>query len=149
MYEISVQKNGRTDLKTTSGISLFENAFPAVQYADKEAIEELPVNATYSNRQEVKDRLGVGQGLALREDACEWQLRAYPAKPFLAVQVIYHNTTNKSVDIAQLLPWCVGAPHRGSLWLGAEAAAVPLLAPGDPAACASRHRDRRHGPGGL
>lgn len=132
VYEISVQKNGRTDLKTTSGIALFENAYPAVQYAGEDHIEELPISAIQSSRQEINDRLGVGQGLALRMAECEWQLRAYPAKPFLAVQVIYHNTTKKPIEIAQLLPWCVGDPKRGSVWLGADAGAVRLLAPGAP-----------------
>ncbi len=133
-YEISVQKNGRTDLKFVSGVPIFENAFPAVRYADDSEIAPLPIRAQASARQEVHDKLGSGNGLALRYEACEWQLRAYPTKPYLAVQVIYHNTRKKPVRIAELLPWCVGAPNRGAVQLGADAAATRILQAGDPAA---------------
>ena len=118
LYEVAVQKNGRIDLALANRELVFANAFPMVWFEGEEAPEPLTVDGRWSERMPVDDRLGQGQGMRLAKKDCEWHLRAYPGKPFLAVQVAYVNTTKKPVKIRALLPWCVGEPKKGALHLG-------------------------------
>ena len=118
-YEIAIQKNGRLDVATTTGEAIFLNAFPMVWYADEDEPDIARLDGRYSRRFEVNDRLGRGQGMRVNRKQFEWKLRAYPTKPFFAVQFNYINDTKKPVQIKALLPWCVGDPKKGSVALGA------------------------------
>lgn len=119
-YEIAVQKNGRLDVVLANGEPVFTNVFPMVWFEQKDAPKLLTVDGRYSQRFEVNDRLGQGQGMLLKKDECEWYLHAYPSKPFLAAQVVYVNDTKKPVAVKALMPWCVGTPKKGWLSLGEE-----------------------------
>ncbi len=118
LYELGVQKNGRVDLALATREFVFANAFPMVWFAGEDAPGMLAVDGRWSERTAVDDRLGQGQGMRLAKKDCEWHIRAYPGKPYLAVQVAYVNTTKKPVKIRSLLPWCVGESKKGALHLG-------------------------------
>ena len=117
-YEIAIQKNGRVDVATTAGEAIFLNAYPMVWYADEGEPEVARLDGRNSQRFEVNDRLGRGQGMRIVRKGFEWKLRAYPTKPYFAVQLVYINDTKKPVQIKALLPWCVGDPKKGSVVLG-------------------------------
>ena len=117
-YEIAIQKNGRVDVALTSGEPVFLNAFPMVWFADKKEPEAIRLDGRYSQRFEVNDALGRGQGMRIRYRNIQWNLYAYPTKPYLAVQVAYINESKKPVQIKQLVPWAIGDPKKGSVALG-------------------------------
>lgn len=117
-YEIVIQKNGRLDVATTTGEAIFLNAYPMVWYADEDEPDLARLDGRYSRRFEVNDPLGRGQGMRIRRKEFEWKIRAYPTKPFFAVQFNYINDSKKPVQIKQLLPWCIGEPKNGSIVLG-------------------------------
>ncbi len=117
-YELAIQKNGRIDVALSSGETVFLDAFPMVRFEGDEKPEALKIDGRWSQRYEVNDALGRGNGMLLKYKNCEWSIRAYPSKPFFAVQVAFINTTKKPVSIAELLPWCVGEPRKGALTLG-------------------------------
>ncbi len=127
VYEVSVQKNGRTDIKSPDGSFFFDNAFPQVVHEKEGEYEPLPINGRFTIREEVNDRLGKGQGIVFSKKECEWHLRAYPTKPFFTVQVVYTNTQKKPVKIAKLAPWCVEADQKGKVALGAESKQTRIL----------------------
>lgn len=126
-YQISIQKSGRADVALSSGQQVFHNAFPMVRFAGDTEPKALKVDGRWSERYDVDDALGVGNGMLLRYKDCEWSIRAYPSKPFLAVQVAYVNTTKKPVFIAELLPWCIGDPRKGSLSLASGTKQATVL----------------------
>ena len=117
-YELAIQKNGRIDVELSSGQSVFLDAFPMVRFEGDKRPEALKIDGRWSQRYEVDDPLGRGNGMLLKYKNCEWSIRAYPSKPFFAVQVAFVNTTKKSVWVAELLPWCVGEPRKGALTVG-------------------------------
>lgn len=117
-YEIAIQKNGRIDVALVSGAPVFLNAFPMVWFADKKEQETIRLDGRYSQRFEVNDALGRGQGMRIRYKDVQWTLRAYPTKPYLAVQLAYINSAKKPVQIKQLVPWAIGDPKKGSIALG-------------------------------
>ncbi len=117
-YQLAIQKNGRIDVALSSGDIVFLDAFPMVRFEGDEKPEALKIDGRWSQRYEVDDALGRGNGMLLKYKNCEWSIRAYPSKPFFAVQVAFINTTKKAVYIAELLPWCVGEPRKGALTLG-------------------------------
>lgn len=119
-YEISVQRNGRLDVLLANGEPVFTNVFPMVWFDQEDKPVLLSVDGRYSQRFEVNNRLGRGQGMILKKDKCEWLLHAYPSKPYLAVHVAYTNNTKKPVTVKALMPWCVGDPKKGMLSLGEE-----------------------------
>ncbi|MFP6596973.1 MAG: hypothetical protein VCC01_05910 [Candidatus Hydrogenedentota bacterium] len=117
-YEITIQKNGRVDVALTSGEPVYLNAFPMVWFANKKAPRAIRLDGRYSQRFEVNDALGRGQGMRIRYNDVQWTLRAYPTKPYLAVQLAYINSSKKPVTIKQLTPWAIGDPKNGSVILG-------------------------------
>ncbi len=117
-YEIGIQKSGRVDVGLTSGEAVFINAFPMVWFADEKEPEEARLDGRFSNRFEVNDRLGRGQGMRIQYKQNLWALRTYPTKPFFAAQFTYTNTSKKPVTIKQLIPWAIGDPRKGSIALG-------------------------------
>jgi len=119
-YEISVQRNGRLDVVLANGESVFTNAFPMVWFDQEKKPELMTVDGRWSQRFEVNNRLGRGQGMMLKKDECEWLLHAYPSKPYFAVQLAYTNNTKKPVTIKALMPFCVGDPKKGTLSLGED-----------------------------
>lgn len=126
-YQFAIQKNGRIDVALSSGQSVFLDAFPMVRFEGKRSAEALKVDGRWSQRYEVDDALGRGNGMLLKYKNCEWTIRAYPSKPFFAVQVAFINTTKKPVAVSELMPWCVGDPYKGALTLGEGSKDAPIL----------------------
>ena len=126
-YQFAIQKNGRVDVALGSGEPVFLNAFPMVRLEGERSAEALKIDGRWSQRYEVDDVLGQGNGMLLKLKNCEWTIRAYPSKPFFAVQVAYVNTTKKPVAVAELMPWCVGGSHKGALTLGEGTKDAPIL----------------------
>lgn len=126
-YQFAIQKNGRIDVALSSGQPVFLDAFPMVHIEGKRSAEALKVDGRWSQRYEVDDALGQGNGMLLKFKNCEWTIRAYPSKPFFAVQVAYVNTTKKPIWISELMPWCVGEPYKGALTLGEGTKDAPIL----------------------
>lgn len=118
VYEIGIQKNGRLDVGLSSGEAVFINAYPMVWFEGDKEPEEARLDGRQSNRFEVNDRLGRGQGMRIQYKQNLWTLRSYPTKPFLAVHFTYTNTSKKPVTIKQLIPWAIGDPKKGSVDLG-------------------------------
>ena len=127
IYEVSVQKNGRTDLKFISGEPIFDNICPAIVLEDEKTSRPLAVDGRYTARIEVNDRLGQGNGFAFGKKNCEWYIRTYPTKPFLTVQVIFVNDSKKPVRVSKLIPWSVGSVKPGAAVIGPGAAQAPIL----------------------
>jgi len=128
-YEVVVQRNGQINLKTIAGEYLFEKARAEVRFAEEEAPQTLPVDFRRSTRLPVHDPLGEGQGLMFAFRECEWYLRAYPTKPLITIQVVYVNTGNRPVRVAELIPWSVGSGGRGggAVVMGTQAEQTHLL----------------------
>lgn len=126
-YEIAIQKNGRLDVRLFSGEPVFTDAFPMVWFAGEPGPRPLAIDGRYSGRIGVADPLGEGQGVILKKGNCEWYIRAYPTKPFFAVQAVFVNTTKRPVEVQALLPWCVGPPARGAAYVGKNAADAAVL----------------------
>ena len=133
MYEISIARNGLTDLLLLSGESIFESAHVRYQLAGgRDQHANLPGRNT--NRQEVQDRLGQGQGFVFAHRNLEWYIRAYPTKPFIAVQAVYVNTGRNPVRVERLSPWAVQSDRgNGAFSLGANAENVRILPTADGA----------------
>ncbi|MFP6581560.1 MAG: hypothetical protein VCD00_03275 [Candidatus Hydrogenedentota bacterium] len=129
-YHISIQKNGRVDITTSAGAPIFVDAFPMVWFAGKKKPEAVRLDGRYSQRFEVNDALGRGQGMRIRFNDIQWTLQAYPTKPYLAVQLAYINNSKKPVHIKQLIPWAIGDPRKGSVILGAGTADSIMLLDG-------------------
>lgn len=123
-YEIIIQKNGQVDVRLRNGALVFDNAAPAVQLAGEDAPKLLPLNWKRTNRQEVHDALGQGQGFKFAWGDCEWYLRTYPTQPFFTAQVVYINTSREPVRVERLIPWTL---EESGLRLGGVAAAVKVL----------------------
>lgn len=129
-YEISIQKNGRLDIALASGAPVFLNVFPMIQKAKDKEPKAIRLDGRYSQRFEVNDALGRGQGMRIRYKDVQWTLRAYPTKPYLAVQLAYINSSKKPVQIKQLVPWAIGDPKKGSIALGANTIDSKILIDG-------------------
>ena len=117
-YEIAIQKNGLVDVGLSTGEAVFLNAFPMVWLEGKKGPVAARLDGRLSNRFEVNDRLGRGQGMRIQFKQNLWTLRTYPTKPFFAVQYTYTNTSKKPVAVKQLIPWAIGDPKKGSITLG-------------------------------
>jgi hypothetical protein len=124
-YEISIRKNGRTDVKFASGAPVFENAAPRIQFAEKDD-RIVPISAADSSRVEVHDRLGQGHGLVFECREGEWHINTYPTQPFFTVRFVYINRGRKPVQIEKLIPWSVSGV-AGALHMGADADQTRIL----------------------
>lgn len=126
-YEVSVQKNGRTDVFLMSRAPVFANAFPMVWYEGEPEAEPLPINGQLTERLAINDALGEGQGIHFVKGNTEWLIHGYPTKSFLTAQVAFVNTTKKPIKIKALIPWAVGKPREGGLTLGPGTSDCVLL----------------------
>jgi len=127
LYEVSIQKNGRTDVTLAPGEPVFENACPMVWLDGEKEPEPLIVDGRWTGRMDVNDLLGKGQGLMFRKKNCEWYIHAYPTKPYLTVYAAFVNRTKKPVKVKMLSPWSVGAPKKGAFSLGLGTTQAALL----------------------
>ena len=118
VYEVSVQKNGRTDVALISGARVFDNAYPMVELEGEEGPQPLPISGELTERQPVNNALGVGSSMIFRKSACEWIIQSFPTQPFFTVQVAYINTGKKPVKVKALYPFAVGEPNKGYVSLG-------------------------------
>jgi len=117
-YEISVQKNGRTDVLLVSRAPVFGNAYPMVWFEGEDEPTPLRIDGRWTVREEVRNSLGRGNGFVFRKDDCEWGIQTYPTLPFLTANVVYVNTSKKPVRVKALIPWAVGGPKKGEFSLG-------------------------------
>ncbi|MFA6243214.1 MAG: alpha-galactosidase [Candidatus Hydrogenedentales bacterium] len=117
-YVAIVQKNGQVNIDLTSGDPVFTNVYPMVWLDGEEKAAALPISGKQTARQEVNDRLGKGQGMAMSFKTCEWTHNTYPTEPFITVQVAYTNTGKKPVRVKALMPWCTGDKGNGGFALG-------------------------------
>jgi hypothetical protein len=120
VYEIKVQKNGRTDVVLPSLEAPFDNAYPMVWIEGEKEPRPLPVDGRLTARENVNNRLGQGHGIFFQKGECEWLLQAYPTTPYLSAQVAFVNTTKKPVRVKMLVPWAVGQPRTGGFSLGPD-----------------------------
>ncbi len=137
LYKISIQKDGQLDVFLATDTPVIIDAFPMIWMEGEREPERLKTSGRWTERLAVEDRLGQGQGVVHQHDGWEWSLRAYPTRPYFAVQLAYTNQSNKPVRIKALLPWCVGLPGKGMILLGpgtSEARALTGTASGTPAA---------------
>lgn len=130
LYQISIQKNGRVDVSAASGEPIFANAYPMVWFADDKKPEAVRIDGRYSQRFEVNDALGRGQGMRIRFKNIQWTLHAYPTKTYFTVQMAYINNSKKPVTIKQLIPWTIGDPKKGSVMLGPGTAESIMIVDG-------------------
>lgn len=119
-YEVSVQKNGRVDVRTPAGAHIFDNVAPLARITGEEKERVLRTRWQESARSMINDPLGEGQGLIFAGEGFEWHLRTYPSKPYLAVRLIFVNDGKEPVQVARLVPWSAGSALEGGLSLGAD-----------------------------
>lgn len=146
IYEVSVQKNGRTDVRLVTREPLFDNAYPMVWLEGEEAPQPLTIDGRSTAREGVKTALGEGQGMRFLKDNCDWIVQAYPTKTFLTVQAAFVNNTKKTVRVKALIPWAVGGLKEGGVYLGAGAADCLLLDNGSLAQIQATTRKLSEGP---
>ena len=126
-YELSVQKSGRVNVYFANHQPVFEEACPLVQFADEEDPVPLDINGRYTERVEVRNALGEGQGLLFSTKECAWRVNSYPTQSFFTVQVVFTNRGSKPVRVQKLIPWSVGVSRRGALRVGPDAQRAPIL----------------------
>jgi hypothetical protein len=124
---IAIQKDGRLDVALGDGTPVVSDAFPMIWFEGRDGPERLKTSGAWTERNLVEDQLGQGQGIHHQFKGCEWSLRAYPTRPFFAVQAGYTNEGKKPVQVRALFPWCVGEPGRGFLTLGSGTADAAIL----------------------
>ncbi len=118
-YEVVIEKGGEVDIRLLDGLPVFDSAFPMVWFEGEEEGEPLDVLGRATAREDVRDRLGEGQGFVWKRGNAEWSIRAYPDKPFFVVQCAYVNDSRAPVTVRALSPWSVGEPRRrGGFLLG-------------------------------
>ncbi len=118
LYKVSIQKDGRIDITLASDTPVVTDIFPMVWFDGEDAPERMEIKGAWTERYLVEDKLGQGQGIHHNYKGTLWSLRAYPTRPYFAVQLAYTNETKKPVRIKALLPFCSGAPGKGLLTLG-------------------------------
>lgn len=126
-YEIAVEKSGRVDVYFANLQNVFDEACPLVQIDGEAEAEPLDINGRYTQRIEVKDALGEGQGLLFSTKECAWRVHSYPTQPFFTAQAVFTNRSAKPVRVKKLIPWSVGAARRGVLHVGPDAQNAPIL----------------------
>lgn len=117
-HEIIVQKNGRVDVFLRNGMPLFSNVYPMVWLEGEPEAKALKVDGRATTREELRDRLGVGQEMRFHHKTNQWAIRVYPLEPFITVQLAYVNATKKPVKVKALIPWAVGGRVDGASTLG-------------------------------
>ena len=127
VYSLGIRNNGHVDVVLADGNPVFTDAAPMVWFEGEDQPERLRLGARYTGRQSVRDALGQGHGMLFARSDCVWELRTYPTKPYLAVRLRYVNTKRKPVRVRMLLPWHVGEPDSGAMWLGPGTAKAKLL----------------------
>ncbi|NIA14093.1 MAG: hypothetical protein GWP08_08425 [Nitrospiraceae bacterium] len=125
--EISVQKNGRTDVLLTSGHPVFANAYPMVWIDGEEEPEPLKIDGRWTARQPINNALGRGNGIFFKKGNCEWGIQVYPAQPFITAHVTFVNTAKKPVRVRALYPWVAGGLKKGEFSLGPGAPNALIL----------------------
>ena len=125
-YEVVLQKNGHVSLYRPSGVPIFLDVLPAIWIDGEKEPRSLDVDGRATLREEVRDKLGEGQGVIFVQEECEWKIRTYPTKPFLTMQVTFTNTKKKPVRVKMLSPWSVMRAKSG-LTLGQGTREVPIL----------------------
>ena len=127
VYHIAIQKNGEIDVMLGGVTPSIFDAFPMVWFEGEREPEPIPTDGRWTLRNRVEDRIGDGQGMVQQFKALEWSLRAYPTRPFFAVQVAYLNDGRKPVTVRAIFPWCVGEPGTGGVTLGDGTDAAVIL----------------------
>ncbi|HPC18095.1 MAG TPA: alpha-galactosidase [Candidatus Hydrogenedentes bacterium] len=117
-YEVAVHKNGLIDIRVNRIETIATGLYPMIWIEGEAAPKPFPVDARYSNRAPVNNRLGEGQGMWFKKGTLDWIVETYPTKPFMTIQVAFENTTKKPVTIKALIPWALGGEKKGSLNLG-------------------------------
>ena len=117
-YALIIQRNGRIDLRLPNGEVIFDNAYPAVWFEGDARPSYLPIDGFQTTREPVRDVLGQGQGMFYSRGGGEWVIRTYPTQPFITVQCAYTNVSRRTVTVSRLMPWVIGTPASGALWLG-------------------------------
>mgnify|MGYP001198083345 FL=1 len=125
-YEIRVHRDGTVSVVDGTGSPLCVRALPAIELDDEKGVLPLKPNPREAQRMPARDILGEGPGLLIGGDNAQWQLVAYPGKPWLAARVAYVNTTGKPQRVRRLIPWTL-APGKGLLVLGNGAEQAVLL----------------------
>jgi len=126
-YKISVQKNGQLDVFLATDAPAMLDAFPMVWFDGDPEPTRMKTSGKWTERLASNDKLGQGQGIIHQHEGAEWSIRAYPTRPYFAVQLQYTNTTQKPVRVKALLPWCVGPPGKGMIVLGPNTNDARLL----------------------
>jgi len=127
LYKISIQKDGRLDVFLADDTPVILDVFPMVWFDGDGEPDRMKIAGRWTERLAVEDKLGQGQGVVHVHKGLEWSLRAYPTRPFFAVQLGYTNESNRPVRIKALLPWCVGEPGKGVVSLGPGTAESRVL----------------------
>lgn len=117
-YKVSIQKDGRIDITLATDAPIITDIFPMIWFDGEDEPERMRIKGAWTERYLVEDKLGQGQGIHHRYKGTLWSLRAYPTRPYFAVQIGYTNETKKPVRIKALLPFCSGEPGKGLLTLG-------------------------------
>lgn len=117
-YEVSIQKNGRTDLRLVAGAHIFDDIVPLLRLEGDTEDRALRTRWQQTMRTMVSDVLGEGQGIVFGGDDFEWHLNTYPGKPYLSARLVYINAGKAPVRLARLSPWSVGTAGAGGLSLG-------------------------------
>ncbi|MBP9004415.1 MAG: hypothetical protein KBH78_12405, partial [Candidatus Hydrogenedentes bacterium] len=94
-YEIRVHRDGTVSVVDGTESPLCVRALPAIELDDEKGVLPLKLNPREAQRMPARDILGEGPGLLIGGDNVQWQLVAYPGKPWLAARVAYVNTTGK------------------------------------------------------
>lgn len=134
-HEVIVQKNGRVDVFLRNGMPLFTNAYPMAWLEGEPEAKALKVDGRSTTRQELRDRLGVGQEMVFHHKTNQWSIRVYPLEPFITVQVVYVNATKNPVRVKALIPWATGGKVDGVFTLGPRTGDARVL----------RYPDQRYG----
>ncbi len=118
LYHIEIQKNGEIDVFLGGTAGSMYDVFPMIWFDGEPEPERIKTDGRWTQRSGVEDRLGDGQGMVQQYKALNWSLRAYPTRPFFAVQAAYMNAGKKPVTVRAIMPWCIGKPGKGALMLG-------------------------------
>ncbi len=126
-YEIRVQRDGGISILDGAGSPVFVNVYPAVELNDGKGIRPLKLDSRRTQRRPARDIMGEGPGLLISGDNAQWQLVAYPGKPWLAARVVYVNRSKSPQEIVRLVPWTLARNGKGTLYTGPGAAQTVLL----------------------
>lgn len=118
-YEVSIQKNGRFDLRAIAGGQIFDDVVPMLRIQGEDKDRILRTRWQQTMRTMASDILGEGQGMVFAGDDFEWHINTYPSKSYLSAKLIYINDGKAPVQVSRLTPWSSGVASAGGLSLGA------------------------------